>query len=189
METSELFSTSHLLTLGHILGVFIGAGAAFTGDFLFLKSVRDQKITVPEMSSIRKASKIVWLGIAIIVIFGVGLFSLNPGHYLDSPKFLVKMTIVAILIINGVAFHFLHIPRLIRHIDLDLRTSAEFMKKRKYLLISGAISSTSWISALVLGSLESLPYSYHQIFGVYILMVLFAISSALFLANKIFPKN
>lgn len=187
MESSPLFSLQHIFTLGHLLGVLIGAGAAFLGDFLFLRSIRDQKITAQEMSRIRKASKIVWIGLAIIIIFGIGLFSLDVERYLGSAKFLSKMSIVAILVANGVAFHFLHIPRLIRHVDLDLRTSTEFMQKRKYLLISGAISSTSWLSALVLGALNRLPYSYTHIFGTYLVIVLGAICSALLLRNYIFP--
>ncbi len=176
-----------IFTLGHVLGVLIGAGAAFTGDFLFLRSVRDQVITEQEMLQIRRTSKIVWLGLAIIILFGIGLFSLDPSRYLASAKFLIKMSAVAILTINGIAFHFLHIPRLIRHIGLDLRTSQEFLEKRNYLLISGAISSTSWALALILGILNSVPFSYVEGLGMYLLLLTVAISGAILGRKIIFP--
>lgn len=188
MEQEVVYSLKSFFTIGHIIGVIIGVAAAYTGDFLFLKSIRDNRITAEEMRRIRKTSRVVWIGLSIIVIFGIGLFSLDPAYYLDSSKFLVKMTIVGILILNGIAFHFLHIPRLIRNIDVNLSEAPEIKANRKYLLISGAISSTSWFSALALGLLHSLPYEYWQILGAYLVIVLFAICSALLMRDKIFPR-
>ena len=81
-------------TILHLLGVAIGAGGAFASDFIFFQSIKDKKITETEMGFIENSSKMVWLGLFILVASGLGLFMLNPDQYLSSSKFITKMIIV-----------------------------------------------------------------------------------------------
>ena len=120
-------------TIVHVLGVIIGAGGAFASDLMFFNSVKDRKIDQTEMRFFRLGSKMVWVGIAIIVVSGIFLVSTNIPRHLESSKFLAKMTIVAVIIVNGVIFHTTHIPRLHRHIGRDYSSSKEFVKKAPFL--------------------------------------------------------
>ncbi|MEX2033131.1 MAG: hypothetical protein WD889_01035 [Candidatus Colwellbacteria bacterium] len=165
---------SNLYTIFHLLGVAFGVGGAFASDSMFLKSLKDLKISKTEMSFLQMGSVMVWLGLVILIISGALLFSLDSERYLNSAKFLAKMTIVGIILLNGLFLHVNLIPRLRRHIEGHLPSSDEFMRKRPYLFTSGAVSLVSWLSALILGALHKAPWSYGEIMGVYLLMLLIA---------------
>src|SRR3989344_4267080 len=111
----------------HLLGAVIGMGGAFASDAIFFSSVRDGKISDTEMRFIRLGGRMVWVGLAIIIVSGFLLFSLNTERFLNSSKFMAKMTIVAIIVINGAIFHLVHIPRLHKHAGQHLPSSDEFM--------------------------------------------------------------
>ena len=143
-------------------------------DSMFLKSLKDLKISKTEMGFLQMGSVMVWLGLIILIVSGSLLFSLDSDRYLNSDKFLAKMTIVGIILLNGLFLHVSLIPRLRRHIGGYLPSSDEFMRKRPLLFTSGAISVVSWLSALTLGALHKVPWSYAEIMGVYLLMLLVA---------------
>lgn len=143
-------------------------------DSMFLKSLKDLKISKTEMSFLQLGSVMVWVGLIILIGSGYLLFSLDSDRYLNSDKFLAKMTIVAIILLNGLFLHVNLIPRLRRHIEGYLPSSDEFMRKRPLLFTSGAVSLVSWLSALVLGALHKVPWSYGEIMGVYLAALLAA---------------
>ena len=178
-----------LFTIIHLFGVAIGAGGAFVSDIMFFSSVRDRVISKAEMRFLKLTSKMVWTGLAILFFSGAGLFLLDMNRYLNSDKFLAKMSIVCIIVLNGAIFHASHIPRLSRHQEQHYPSSDEFMRKRSFMLVSGAVSVCSWSSALILGALRGPPYSYAQIMSVYGLLLLGAAAGALLLRNHVLPKN
>ena len=146
-------------------------------------------ITHTEISFLRACGTLVWIGLFILIVSGTGIFFLDMEKYLNSNKFLAKMTIVTILMINGVIFHIVHIPRLLRHAGQHFPSSDEFMHKRPLLLISGAVSVVSWSWALVLGMMKYVPYAYGTIMLVYIGVLGAAIIAALLLKNKLLPSK
>lgn len=172
----------------HLLGTAAGAGGAFVTDLMFTYSTKDKILDEKEINFISLGSRAVWIGIFIIVLSGIALFALNPERYLASAKFQAKMTIVAILLVNGVIFHKKHLPLLRSQIGKNLLASEEFVKKSAGLYLSGAISITSWISAFALGALHSLPYSYFTIIAVYLLILAIAAISSQF-ARKMFLRS
>ncbi|MEX1064278.1 MAG: hypothetical protein WD898_00850 [Candidatus Paceibacterota bacterium] len=169
----------------HLFGVIIGAGGAFASDFMFFSSIKDKMISHTEMRFLRLGSKMVWIGLAIIVVSGVFLFMSDVPRYMASSKFLVKMTIVGVIIVNGIIFHFRHIPRLHRHVGQDYSLSKEFVKKSPYLLASGVISGVSWLSAFILGALHKVPYSYWQILSFYLVILCLGILVAVLSKNRL----
>ena len=183
MELSLIF------LIVHLFGVALGAGGAFASDMMFLYSVKDERISEAEIAFLKLGSKMVWLGLGLLVISGIGLFALKPDFYLTSPKFLLKMTIVGIIILNGAFFHLLHIPRLMRHSGEHFPSSDEFTRKRPYLVASGAISFVSWSSAIVLGALKKVPFSYIELFAVYMILLSGAVFVSLLMQDKILPHH
>ena len=181
--------SSTLLLIIHLFGVVLGGGGAFASDLIFMSAVKDKKISSTEMRFLRLGGKMVWLGLAILVISGVFIFFGDTENYLHSSKFLAKMTIVGIIIINGLVFHAYHIPRLHRHINNHFPSSDEFIRNAPLLLGSGAISMVSWISAIILGSLRNIPYSYGVIMAIYSLVLAVALGLSLMLKNKILFKK
>lgn len=176
-----------LVLIFHLIGIGVGFGGAIASDFVFTSAIRDWKINATEYKILKILSRMVWIGISLLIASGLMLVWLNPELYLESPKFWAKMTVVAILFVNGVVFHVKHIPIIGRCLDTDLRTNRLFIKSSRTLFISGAISMVSWFSALVLGALRGVPYTYGFIIGIYLLVLGFAIAVAVMLARKLLP--
>ncbi len=167
-------SLKTFLLIIHIFGVALGAGGAFIGDGIFFRSVHDGKISKQEFGFIQLSSKFTWVGLFILFVSGIAIFLTDLSTYLDSSKFLAKMTIVLILTINGVFFHVMHIPRLEQDVGKLLSSTKSFNELKAHLIFSGVVSMVSWSFALVLGMLRSIPYSYWTIMLVYLLVVSFA---------------
>jgi hypothetical protein len=176
------------MTLVHILGVVIGLGSAFAADSIFFLSIRDRIIDENELRRLKRASAFVWLGVAIIVSSGAYMFLQSPAEFLHYDKFLAKFSIVALVIINGAVFHFIHLPYLQKNIGNMLSNDTEFGRKSLWLFVSGGVSTVSWLSALALGWLRNLPYSYSQIMLVYLAILVCSITGALIL-RKLLLKN
>lgn len=169
----------------HIFGAILGAGSAYVSDSMFFLSVKDSKFTKKEIEFLHLGSKLVWLGIGILVISGALLFSQDVEGYMASSKFLAKMTIVGIIVLNGLAFHFKHMPVIERHVGKRLVESKEFRKKASGIVASGALSMISWTATVVLGVLPFVPWSYWMIMGLYAGIVLFGIGTGVALKDRI----
>lgn len=168
-EVFGLVTIYELLLTFHLVGLALGAGAAFFSDFLFSYILKDKKISLPEYGILKLASTVVWIGLCVLVATGILIFLGDTERLLASSKFLAKMTIVFILFINGVLFHFKQIPMLYRFTDIDLSKDKEF--KSKYaspFFIGGAVSGVSWMAALVLGSITFVDLSYFAIIAIYL---------------------
>ena len=172
----------------HLFGVALGAGGAFTSDAMFFLSIRDKKFTTTEIRFLKLGSLLVWTGLAILVISGLGLFSLAPEKYLASSKFIAKMVIVAIITLNGVVMHLYQLPLIIKTADKNFSADKKFMKNRSWILFGGAISVTSWSFSIILGALKTVPYSVITILSVYVLAVITAIIAAQMLKKYIFGR-
>lgn len=177
----------NLYTIFHLLGVIVGMGGALTSDAMFFSSIRDEKVTPTEMRFLKLGSRMVWIGLVIVFISGALLFSMNPERYLSSHKFLAKMTIVVIIAANGFFFHFVHFPRLRRHVGHHFPSSDEFMRKAPLLIASGVISIVSWLSALVLGAVGRIGYSYFEIMGAYLIILVCAVFVTILFKHRIIP--
>ena len=178
-----------ILTITHLFGLALGAGGAFASDWIFLLSAHDARISRTETRFLSLGSKLVWTGVTILALSGLGLFLLDPTRLLASPKFLAKMSVVLIIILNGISFHFLHLPRIRRHAGEHFPSSDEFMRYRFALVASGAISFVSWSSALILGAWRNIPFSYSQIMLTYLVIIIFGISIAWLSRKKLVPDE
>lgn len=178
-----------LFTIIHLLGIAIGVGGAFASDLIFLTSIRDKKITFTEFRFISVGSKMVWTGLAILVLSGIGLFALDPSRLLISPKFQAKITIISLIVVNGIIFHVLHIPKIKRHRNEHLPSSDEFVRNRALISAGGAISMVSWLSALILGGWRNFPFSYSQTMLFYTAVVVIAILISYFVRHHILPHH
>lgn len=164
----------HLIFLVlHLLGMVLGAGAAFVSDFMFFTSLKDKIISRDEFSLLTKASHMVWAGLLLSIISGVGLFALNIEVFSSSEKFISKTIIVGIIIVNGIIFHIFHLPFLKKHLGKKLATKSEPITSKiiPFILLSGAISVTSWISVIILGGLRSMVVTFSMVFSIYSIII------------------
>ena len=185
-EIFELGNVYQLLVIFHLIGLALGAGAAFYSDFLFTDVLKDHKFDKTEYRILKLTSRVVWLGLFVLTISGLLIFLGNTEDLLDSPKFLAKMTIVGVLTLNGVLFHFYQMPRLKRYVGKGLRGNKDFKDNfAGPFFIGGAVSGVSWVAALVLGSLRTIDLSYYQIMAIYLVVLAVAATVALQVKRKI----
>lgn len=181
------FKTLYLIL--HLFGIALGAGAAFFSDIMFFSAMKDMKFSSTEIRFLKLGSRTVWIGLGLLVISGILLFTTDPAKYAHSSKFLAKMTIVAVIIANGYVFHRIHIPRIMRHAREELPSSDEFKRKSISMFASGAVSVTSWVSAVILGAFKKIPYEYSEIMMAYLLVLSIAVFVSFFLHGKYFPPS
>lgn len=179
-----------VLLILHLFGVAVGAGGAFTSDALFLASLRnDKKLDATELRLLHAAGRVVWAGLGLLFVSGLTLLWLDGFSLLASSAFQAKFTIVGIITLNGVAFHRVHLPFLRTIFTSEAPEGIPNVRRRSFFVfISGALSSVSWISVIVLGFLRVLPFSYAGIMGVYLLAIFAAVPGALLVKHLLFPR-
>ncbi len=160
-ETIEFFANyKHISVIIHVLSVVAGMGAALISDVLFNIYIKDRKIQANEDRTLATLSNIIWISLFFIILSGLALFLSEPLKYAYSVKFLVKMTIVAVIIVNGYAFWRLIHPALRKMNFTDTNMHHKYVKLRKVSFAMGAISLASWLSAFILGMLGHIPLTY-----------------------------
>jgi hypothetical protein len=184
----EWIDLKTLYTVLHIFGAILGAGGAYVSDAMFFTSIKDRVISGRELQFMKIGSTFVWFGLILSIISGLLLFSTNPALYLESSKFLIKVLIVFVIFANGIYFHAGHLPMIHRHKDHHYPSSDEFNRKKKFLIVSGVISITSWTLTIILGSLRMIPIDFWTALAGYIIFEIVAISAALIISKykKIF---
>lgn len=120
----------------------------------------------------RFLSRIIWIGLAGLIITGLGLYLADPADYNNAPKFLVKMIIIAVILINGIVLNFYISPRLT---DIEFPGKTRLRSFRRIAFASGAISFTSWYSALILGASRGIKLPFSEILMIYAGILLLAI--------------
>lgn len=161
-----------IFVIGHVLSVVLGMGSALVTDLLCLRFGFNVKLSRFEVSTIRFLSQVVTLALLAILFTGAMIFFSDPARYLASVKFLTKMTIVSVLIVNGYLLH----RYVFKHIgDAGALKSTRYRRLRKAGFALGAVSLISWVSALSLGVLSSIAISYPTAVAIYATVILLGI--------------
>jgi hypothetical protein len=137
-----------IITVLHVVSAAIGVGAAAANDSVFMGAIRNRRISHDQFVLIRQASHVLIGGLVVLIISGIILLHLNVALW-TNPHFQAKMTVVLILLINGIIFHARVIPMLKEFSDTTM--PKQFIASRQWLLsITGATSAVSWFSALII---------------------------------------
>lgn len=160
-----------LLVIGHIIGTAIGVGGATFSDYIFFKSVKDGFIDKSELHLLKAASRLVVLGLAILLVTGFGFLAhyyMVPNSGAISEKLPAKLVVVLVVTINGWFLHRYVWPLVSEHAHSGLHVlDSVLQKKQTRVLTAGAISFVSWYAALIIGSWRNFPYSASHILWVY----------------------
>lgn len=175
-----------LFTIVHLFGVAVGVGGATITDLLFFKFLRNYKISEEEASVMKTISNAIWAGLCLVIISGFALFMVKPDMLLATPKFIVKMVGVLVLVVNGYLLNIIVQPKLI-HIsfgDTHDHKPGELVRLRRLSFALGAISITSWYFIFVLGALRGVMGTLPLFFGIY-----FGILFVAVLGSQIFVRH
>lgn len=137
----------------HLLGMSLGIGGAVISNVLFLKFLKDCRISKFEADVIKTLSQIMWFALAVLVLSGIGLYVPEAGDIGNSSVFLVKFTAVFFIIVAGAMLNLIISPRMIKK-SLEGESSGAKVGYGLYGKISFALGGalmSSWIFILVLG--------------------------------------
>ena len=164
----------------HMLGVALGAGGAVIGGVLFVKFLKDCRVSKIEADITRTISQIVWFALAILALSGAALYFPGVGEWGKAPAFALKMAIVDIIIINRLFLDLLIFPRLTRS-SLEAESAENNFKIQasagwKLSFALGAISIVSWFFVLILSVSTEVILGANLFFlgGIYALTLLFS---------------
>lgn len=150
----ELLAEHHEIFLGlHLFGMAIGLGGATISDIMFFRFLKDLRISEFESGVLHTLSQIIWFALAVLVISGLGLYLPEAAELNQSAKFLVKMIVVGVIIINGALLNLLVAPNLVR-ISFGAphhHQRGELRHIRKLAFALGGVSVVSWYSAFIFG--------------------------------------
>lgn len=163
----------------------MGMGSALISDLLFNFYSKDKNLSHTETKTLLFLSKVVWIALSFIILSGVGLFLSNPEKYMASAKFISKMFIMVVLLVNGVFLHQIVSPHFEDRGLLRLRNKRPF---RQIAFACGAISILSWVVVCVLGILSSIPYTFMQFIFAYLLVLVIAILVSLVVEKYTFSR-
>ena len=156
-----------LLLIAHLLGVCFGLGGTLILDFRLFRLVTGAAIEPDDVLFARVLSRYVQLGLVLLWGSGVAFFALAPGgpaSLLASPKLQAKLVVVVALTLNGMLIGGLAVPLVLRNVGRPLFDGVG-EAKRTILVASAVISSVSWVTPFVLGSIRvfDAPVSARQI--------------------------
>jgi hypothetical protein len=158
-------------TILHVFSVFVGMGSALFSDAIFSFFSRDKKLDSREIGILSKLSKIVIYSLFVISISGILIFLSDVSLYISSTKFMSKMTILGVLILNGYLLNRYIWPELVKN---TFFTSPKKKTLRKLAFVCGAISVVSWISVFVLGTMSSIALGYTMVMLIFASILLLA---------------
>lgn len=165
-----------LILMVHLLGFAFGVGGATITDLLFMKFLTDFKISNYQQSILKLMSQIIWVGLFLVIISGIGLYLPNMEALNENPKFLVKVVAVAVITINGAILNLLISPNLV---SISFKDTGLHVRKtvmlRKLAFALGGISFVSWYTAFLLGVLKQTPFNFPELLGIYVGALLIAV--------------
>lgn len=167
-----------LLVIVHLIGVALGVGGATITDILFFKFLKDFRISHEENDILHTVSQVIWFALALLIVSGIGLYLPEASALNQTPKFLAKVFAILIIILNGAFLNLIVSPKLVR-ISFGQKhehQTGELKKLRKLAFALGAVSITSWYSALILATLpRSLPFNASDLILIYLGIVLLGV--------------
>ncbi len=183
---SDLLVANHNLIFAlHLLAVALGLGGATITDIFFFKFLKDFRISKTEAATLHMLSQIIWFALGFIILTGVGLYVPEADALRASPKFLAKLVIVLVLLVNGAFLNLLISPKLVRISfgSTHAHASHELRRLRRFAFALGAISLTSWYATFFVAMLGARG-SFSMLLGGYGIALLLAIAVSQFFEHR-----
>lgn len=189
--TEFLTDFRHYILLLHIFGTTLGLGGAIVTDILFMRFLKDFRVSMEEKEVLDTLSLVIWSGLGILVVTGIGLFWPHYSLLLQTPSFVMKMVIVGVILINGLILNFYVSPKLTSMVFNDpVANGANINTARKLSPIFGGVSIVSWASAFFLGAMSSyIDYSFKTLLEIYLLLLAAGIFGSLAMTRYKFGKK
>lgn len=173
----------------HLVGFALGLGGATMSDIMFFKSIRNRNFSSSDLSTLTTLARVIWVGLGLLIISGLSIFAMIYAEQgslpmLGSPRWQTKLTLVGIVLVNGLVFKYSIFPFLRRNADQAVSMQT-FGSKLWRLALSGAVSIVSWYSILIISTLprEFRP-PYLHFMGVWLALVILGAITGRFMLQR-----
>ncbi|MBS9525084.1 hypothetical protein KIH41_10885 [Litoribacter ruber] len=185
----ELFQEAREYTLTvHLLGMVLGLGGTTVIDIMIFHFLRNFKINNQEAVIMHLISQIIIIGLILLIVSGVALFLTDIEGYLSNDRFMMKMTVMVVVILNGGVLN-LYITPALEEISLLKKDLQKNNTLKKTSFAVGAISMLSWYSAFFFAMIKDLSYfSYVALLIPYLLFLGLAIGISQFAKKQMEKK-
>ena len=169
----------YMLTV-HLLGLVLGLGGALIIDVMIFHFLNNFKISTREAVIMHLLSQMIVLGLILLVVSGIALMFTDLHTYLENPRFLMKLTAVGIVSLNGAVLNLYVAPKMeLISLREEDRESNQALVKASFIV--GAVSAISWLTVFFLAMIEILEtFSYVTLLVAYLILLAIAISGGLF---------
>jgi hypothetical protein len=176
-----------LIIYVHLLAACLAIGILILQDLALVKT-QGRPLSNSAIMELERTAKLTFFALGALWISGLLLIVIgymeSPNNYLFNEKLWAKFTVVFVLTLNGLFLHNYSFPKVISPQGVNgLSINAQF-----FVLLSGAISSTSWFFASFLGIARSWnnTVSYSFIIYIYIFLIIasFIVGSELLNGNR-----
>ncbi len=146
-----------LIVYVHLIAACVAVGIMLIQD-LALAKTRGQTLSKLAVEELQRAAKTISLALIALWISGLLLVAIgyadNPQEYLLNQKLWAKFTVVGILTLNGIALHHFSFPRVVSSRGISGLGNIE----KTLVVLTGVVSSVSWLFACYLGIAR--PWNY-----------------------------
>jgi uncharacterized membrane protein len=160
-----------LLVYIHLLAACVAVGILLIQDYALARS-QGKPLTTIEMAELKLSAHRVSLALSLLWITGIALVVngyLGHPDYIINEKLWAKISVVAILTLNGFFLHHFCFPRLCTDAGINKLS----LREKILLALSGSLSTTSWLFACYLGIARPWSYSieYSQMMMIYACLI------------------
>jgi hypothetical protein len=139
----------------HLLGLAMGLGGTLVVDIMFTHFMRNYAISARESVIMHLISQMIIFGIFLLILSGVALYLPAAESFNENPRFIMKMIVVLIVIINGGVLNLYLTPKM-KKISLVDEEKHRYETLTRISFALGAISIVSWLAAFLLALLKDL---------------------------------
>ena len=156
----------------HNIGFILGLGSVTLTDLFFFRFLKDNIISSEEKEMMDTLTNVIWVGLAILIVSGIALYMPGQTYLAVSSKFLLKLTVIGVIVTNGILLNMVVAPHMRR---LSFEGNIPARRFRRVAFALGGISFTSWYVAFLLGSLRKINFDFSTAligYGIFLVCVI-----------------
>lgn len=183
-----LIEYSSVILILHVLSMALGLGSATLTGIFFFKFLKDSRISQEEAQMLSTLSETIWLALGLVIMTGTALFIPDAAQYVETPKFLAKMVVVFVIVLNGAFLNLYIAPKLVKisFAEPHHHKEGELGHARRIVFAMGSMSIVSWYSAFILGSLPvTINLTFWTFLKIYLLLLVIAVTIGQFIENRL----
>lgn len=170
--TSMLVELKSIIFGLHVFALSLGFGGTIFSTVLFYKFLKDYRIEKHEFLILKQLGQLVWLGLGMLIVTSFALYIPATSMLNDSPRFILKIMLVGIVLANGLFYNLFIMPHLMVIPFRQLLVRHKSLRDvRKLSFALGAVAVVTWFYIFVLGIMKDSYIPFELLLGGYFMIL------------------